>query len=126
MERRRAGLLVLYRYVRIGLALRRRRCAAHSRTTGRFDAVLVYTDLAPADGVALGDSLAGFVEQGGGVVLAAEASRRIEASLAGSKPGFYAGSTGALEQVGGSQTLVPLEDNAWLIGLRKAILFCTA
>jgi uncharacterized protein (TIGR03382 family) len=83
----------------------------------RFDAVLLYTDLAPTDGVALGDSLAGFVEQGGGVVLAAGSFAK-DRGISGrfETQGFMPVSTGALEQVGGNKTLIPLEGNAWLVG----------
>jgi hypothetical protein len=82
-----------------------------------YDAVLVYSDAPFADPVAFGDSLASFVQQGGGVVLAAGSfadGRAVEGRFI--TQGFMPVSTGTLTPVGGDRTLQPLEGYAWEIG----------
>ncbi len=82
-----------------------------------YSAVLVYSDRPFADGVALGDSLATFVEGGGGVVLAAGSfadGRGIDGRF--EIQGYLPVTRGTLVQAGGGLEITPLPDFRWDIG----------
>ncbi|MFT5456165.1 MAG: hypothetical protein ACI9K2_002650, partial [Myxococcota bacterium] len=84
---------------------------------GQYSAVLVYSDRPFHDGIALGDSLATFVETGGGVVLAAGSfadGRGIEGRF--EIQGYLPVTRGTLVQAGGNLTIDPLPDFRWDVG----------
>lgn len=82
-----------------------------------YSSVLVYSDRPFADGIALGDSLASFVERGGGVVLAAGSfadGRGIEGRF--EIQGYLPVTRGTLVQAGGGLTIEPLDAYRWDVG----------
>src|SRR5690606_15625515 len=83
-----------------------------------LDAVMVFGDVAFADPVALGDLLAGFVEDGGGLVLnvgplcngaTAISGRLVTQNLLPVQPGTWSAP-------GGQLTITPLPEHAYLPG----------